>query len=167
MKSRNELGSLFQSHLEKGIGAEIGVQNGFNCLNIFKSWTGQILCVDKWEDNYILGNCVKTLNDHNYKIIVGNSVDIAKQIPDKSLDFVYIDAGHTLKDIQEDYAAWWPKVRDGGIVAGHDYGNNGFGIKKFIDDLRSKGMHIRLTTDDFWEGIEYQTWWTFKPLLTQ
>lgn len=49
------------------------------------------------------------------------SVEAAKTFADRSLDFVYLDASHRLPDIITDMAAWIPKIRSGGIIAGHDY----------------------------------------------
>lgn len=49
------------------------------------------------------------------------STDAARDVADGSLDFVYIDANHVKAAVLEDLAAWVPKVRPGGIVAGHDY----------------------------------------------
>ena len=51
-----------------------------------------------------------------------NSVDAASMVPD-NLDFVYIDGDHSLEGIFYDLYTWVPKVRVGGIVAGHDYKN--------------------------------------------
>jgi hypothetical protein len=42
-------------------------------------------------------------------------------IPDDSLDFIYIDARHDYKAVFEDLTLWYPKVRVGGIIAGHDF----------------------------------------------
>lgn len=161
-ESRKDFGKLFNEVLKTGIGAEIGVQNGYNCKTIFEHWKGQILCVDTWPDNNILGNCVKNLNGLNYKLMVGSSIEVADCIENESLDWIYIDAGHRLEDIRQDWTAWAPKVRKGGIIAGHDYGRNGFGVKQFIDDLKEKGMIFSFTTTDFWEGVEYNSYWTIK-----
>lgn len=40
---------------------------------------------------------------------------------DKSLDLVFIDADHSEEGIRNDIENWLPKVRSGGILAGHDY----------------------------------------------
>ena len=37
------------------------------------------------------------------------------------LDSVYIDADHCYPAVRADIAAWLPKVRPGGIIAGHDF----------------------------------------------
>jgi predicted O-methyltransferase YrrM len=49
------------------------------------------------------------------------SVAASKLFADNSLDFVFIDANHELKYITEDLHSWYPKVKKGGIIAGHDY----------------------------------------------
>jgi len=36
-------------------------------------------------------------------------------------DFVYVDARHDYKGVYEDMVAYWPKLKKGGIMAGHDY----------------------------------------------
>lgn len=54
-------------------------------------------------------------------IVRAFSRDAAAQIPDRSLDFVYIDAAHDFANVAADVALWSAKVRVGGIVAGHDY----------------------------------------------
>ncbi len=49
------------------------------------------------------------------------SVDAAADFADQSLDFVFIDARHTYEATRQDLAAWWPKVKPGGLLAGHEY----------------------------------------------
>jgi len=48
-------------------------------------------------------------------------VEAAPQIPDASLDFVYLDGDHTLRGIMFDLNLYAPKVRPGGMVCGDDY----------------------------------------------
>jgi predicted O-methyltransferase YrrM len=49
------------------------------------------------------------------------SVDAAKEFAHESLDFIYIDATHTFEAVSQDLLAWWPKLKPGGLMAGHDY----------------------------------------------
>jgi hypothetical protein len=49
------------------------------------------------------------------------SEEAAPKIPDGSLDFAYIDANHAYEYVKRDIELWWPKIRDGGMLAGHDY----------------------------------------------
>ncbi len=56
-----------------------------------------------------------------YKFVHKFSMDALKDFPDGSLDFVYIDGNHQDPFVTQDIYGWWPKVRPGGIFAGHDY----------------------------------------------
>jgi predicted O-methyltransferase YrrM len=49
------------------------------------------------------------------------SLRAAQLIADESLDFVYIDALHDYVSTLQDIEAWWPKLKSGGLMAGHDY----------------------------------------------
>jgi hypothetical protein len=48
------------------------------------------------------------------------TTEVANQIEDESLDFVFIDADHGYEGCSRDIDAWVPKVRKGGYVMGHD-----------------------------------------------
>lgn len=39
----------------------------------------------------------------------------------KSVDFVFIDASHEYKHTVKDIESWLPKMKNGGILSGHDY----------------------------------------------
>lgn len=43
---------------------------------------------------------------------------------DGSLDFVYIDADHSYVGVRRDLELWYPKIKRGGYIAGHDYGSS-------------------------------------------
>lgn len=54
---------------------------------------------------------------------------------DESLDFVFIDASHDYDNVSKDIAAWIPKVKKGGILAGHDYAEGTWdGVVKAVND---------------------------------
>jgi cephalosporin hydroxylase len=58
----------------------------------------------------------------NYiNIIRKDSVETAMLYEDNSLDFVYIDASHHYEFIKSDIQAWYPKIKIGGYIGGHDY----------------------------------------------
>ncbi len=40
---------------------------------------------------------------------------------DESLDFVFVVGSHTLELVTKDLESWWPKIKRGGLITGHDY----------------------------------------------
>lgn len=54
------------------------------------------------------------------KILNGKSVEMARFIPDDSLDICFIDADHRRSGVIMDILAYLPKVKNGGILCGHD-----------------------------------------------
>ena len=124
IKSRTELAKYF-NELGFTYGAEIGVSYGHYsevlCLNILSL---KLLCVDSWPPprrDGVKRRAVRRLSRFNAVIIHKTSMDAVKDIPDESLDFVYIDADHRYRFIAEDIREWTKKVGKGGIVSGHDY----------------------------------------------
>lgn len=49
------------------------------------------------------------------------SVMAARMFDDASVFFVFVDGSHHYEDVKADLAAWEPKIRKGGIFAGHDH----------------------------------------------
>ena len=93
-------------------------------------------CVDTWLGSTEHIEIMKNLgNDLLYSTFINNmkplegyynavrmsSVDASKTYKNESLDFVFIDASHECERVKEDIEAWFPKVKIGGYLAGHDY----------------------------------------------
>jgi predicted O-methyltransferase YrrM len=111
------------------MGVEIhnsGKTIGFDCVD---TWKGSETEEAHQNDQYVKTD---TLYDkfvqntervqHIVKPVVGLSVEVAKQYTHDSLDFVFIDGDHRYECVLADIQAWLPKVKAGGIIAGHDYG---------------------------------------------
>jgi hypothetical protein len=56
-----------------------------------------------------------------YNTIVSDSSKAASLFEDASVDVIFIDAGHTYDAVKSDIINWLPKIKKGGIIAGHDY----------------------------------------------
>ena len=69
---------------------------------------------------------VKTRFKDDKRVIVMKyySHDIAYTFQDNYFDFIYHDASHLYKDLKRDLNEWLPKLKTGGIMAGHDYTEN-------------------------------------------
>ena len=53
--------------------------------------------------------------------ILTDSVRASRLFPAEGVDFCFIDGDHGYRSVMADLDAWWPKVRPGGTLAGHDY----------------------------------------------
>lgn len=129
MKNRTELAKHFKE-LGFRTGAEIGVCSGtYSQILCENNPDLKLYCVDNWGEGKRVDKrwqrkyeeAKSRLAPYNTVIIRKISLDAAKDFEDGSLDFVYIDADHSYNSVKEDINAWAPKVRIGGIVAGHDY----------------------------------------------
>lgn len=93
-----------------------------------------------------------------------DSLTAARGMRDESLDFVFIDADHTLEAVQRDIAAWWPKVLAGGILGGHDYGGRKnrlgrWGVNRAVDAfVAERGLRLQQAPGS--------VWWVRKPAPT-
>lgn len=139
--SRNDLPALTK---ELGFtqGAEIGVWKGaYSALFCKKNPHLHMLCVDPWVSypawldtkNELPPDEAAVFMAQAHEEALGRlapmpctivrdfSTEAATSVRDGSLDFVYIDGNHTFDAVTADIQAWAPKVKVGGLVAGHDY----------------------------------------------
>ena len=159
IRKRDELPALFDEFGYK-VGVEVGTKEGYFAEHILKNSNIELLyCVDVWTDEDDYRKALSRLLPPRVLMTKEKSVNAAKHFADGSLDFVYIDADHSYQAVKTDYEVWLPKIRIGGMICGHDYGINGDceGVKKFIDELGVE--QFMFTTDDFFEGRPYQTWY--------
>jgi hypothetical protein len=106
--------------------------------------------------------CMQAAQKNTYEwadrrcIIRLDSVDAARTFRDGTLDFVFIDADHSYPAVVADIEAWWPKVKPGGILSGHDYGKKkeelrGFGVLRAVDEfVEREGLELDLGRNSTW-----------------
>lgn len=148
------------------VGAEIGVGSGANSASIFQTLDMKRLHgVDPYPPN--LGKITKenpvpveakdtafsALKDKPVVWHIETSLDAAKKI-DEQLDFVYIDGLHDYKSVMDDIIAWYPLVREGGVVGGHDFTLQGGGV---IDAATKFAVDTNL-----YLNVAYPDWWVIK-----
>jgi hypothetical protein len=83
-----------------------------------------------------------------------DSADGAKYFEDQSVDFCFIDASHLYENVYKDLNAWLPKIKSGGILAGHDFdfhGNNGVG--KAVNQFCQENNFTYNNNYSFWIKI--------------
>lgn len=116
-------------------GAEIGVWEGEFARTICAETHAFLYAVDPWEiqEGYIEAKndaarmaeayrkASEALRPFPHQMMKSTSVEAARQMADRSLDFAYIDGNHLREHVIADLKAWAPKVKTGGVLAGHDY----------------------------------------------
>ncbi len=183
--NRGEIPNILNARGLTGDGAEIGVKHGQFSEYLLDHWNGRLLySVDPWrefgrDEYHDDDNVAQREQDRNFeitrnrlarfgersRILRMTSEEAAREIADASLDFVYLDARHDYKSVKEDIALWYPKVKPGGVLAGHDYLEGSikgtvFGVKPAVDEfVRAAGLRLYVTRR---EPI-YKSWMVFKP----
>lgn len=67
-------------------------------------------------------------------------------IPHGQFDMIFIDAMHTYDEVKQDILRWWPRVKEGGIFACHDYGHGDFpGVKSAVDEVLGPMPNVVVT----------------------
>lgn len=79
-------------------------------------------------------NHMKPLEGHFRTMFGGDSFDRAKDFEDKSIDFCFIDANHTYEFVKKDIAAYLPKMKPGGVIAGHDFNLHHPGVIQAVSE---------------------------------
>ncbi len=115
---------------------EVGSWKGKSTHALLSGTKGTVTAVDTWQGSEdprdhtnilakqddIYGIFEKNTSDFkNLKVVPQASPGAANYFDDKSIDFLFIDAGHTYEDVKKDLIAWMPKMKPDGLISGHDY----------------------------------------------
>lgn len=73
--------------------------------------------------------------DHMISAYVADQVHGAKMYANGSLDLVFLDTCHTEDGTRAAIKAWLPKIKPGGVFAGHDYVKGWPGVVRAVNDL--------------------------------
>lgn len=177
------------------IGVELGVnEGGYSNFLLEHSKLKKLYSIDSWSLDYnsTLAATFKSwaikhgeieeaerktrevLSKHGSRseIIKGNSFDAVDQFEDNSVDFVFFDAGHRFSGFALDMMKWFPKIKVGGVIAGHDYWRR---YRYEVMDVANAFLFehrllMHLTWDDknkHGRGYAPPSFWTVKEELTK
>jgi hypothetical protein len=200
MNNRENFPHLLNNMGLNGSGVELGTFKGQFSKIILDNWGGSLFMVDVWrplsQEEYDDQSNHANHSDA-YSVAMENTREHAERahmlrckgeiaanlFTDESLDFAYIDANHTYEAVLDDIALWYPKVKSGGILAGHDYVKlkydesvkniplmlwndetpdesyyaGMFGVNPAVDEFVKKEGYELNVTDEF-----LGTWWIIK-----
>jgi hypothetical protein len=152
------------------IGVEIGVEAGENAFNILTYLDiKKLYLIDLYIPyNNLQGSGVFDTVEHaneyhekainllsNFKNKIEWIIDFSEiavnKFEDNSLDFVYIDGCHLYDYVKKDIELYYPKVKIGGILSGHDYKSGESGVIKAVNEFNDKN-NLKYTQKywDYW-----------------
>jgi predicted O-methyltransferase YrrM len=163
-------------------GVEIGTWKGYHSAHILEISELSILySIDPWQhfsdrvytdaDN-VSQEEFEVVHDHAVRILEKfgkrsrimrmGSLEASRAVADNTLDFIYIDANHSYERCKEDLELWWPKLKKGGLFAGHDYLDGDlpqgkFGVKSAVNEFLKADLQKLFVTPEAWP-----TWYLIK-----
>lgn len=139
---------------QNAVVVEVGSWLGGSLFHILKGTEdlgATIHCVDHWQGDPDLNPAGGHVDDifqgfltnlrelgspENIVIHQMPSIEAANEFTDNSVDMIYLDGSHDYSSVLNDLTAWWPKLKDGAIVSGHDYTAIHFpGLVKAVDEF--------------------------------
>lgn len=132
---RESLGYFLNDKGLLGKGAEIGVAFAQFSSRILSTWKGQELyMVDPWAsysgyqeahahinfEEWYQAAVKLSQDDPRAKVVRKYSVDASEDFKNGELDWIFIDGNHDYAHVLSDLDCWFPKVKIGGLVMGHD-----------------------------------------------
>ena len=118
-----------------GKAVEIGAYSGEGTMVLAKYFK-HVLAVDPWLNGYDINDVASsqcpmkfvlakfhenTKDFDNVSYSQSKSLDALDFIKDGELDLVYVDGDHRYEAVLADLKGWLPKLRAGGVMAGHDW----------------------------------------------
>ncbi len=169
---RDQIPNLL-NNMEKPTIIEIGVQFGDHLGKMLTENVKSAYAVDSWRstenigqndsaftqeelDNQYKNVCERFHGDERVKFIREFSREASLLFDDETFDFIYIDADHTYEAVIIDLESWYPKLKVGGVISGHDYIDGDytlsighrvrFGVIDAVSEFRKKN---RIDDDNF------------------
>jgi len=158
----------FFTHIpENSIGVEIGTFEGYNALGICRYCNPKKLYLidpylvydspvdtniwkqEDWEN--IFERAKKKLEEYPVEFIRKPSTESANKVPN-GLDFVYIDGDHRYESVIEDIRTWYPKIKNGGLLGGHDLMESGVkdAVTTFVYSDLKNNPTLTFRWNDWW-----------------
>lgn len=135
---------------KNGMVVEIGCYMG-ESSSIIARYAEKLYCIDRWKDGLletgsvggsrfeyremakVQGQFDAALEGKSNVIkIQGHSNDLADVLGNDLFDLVYIDALHSYEAVCNDIWRWWPKIKQGGYIGGHNFSVRWPGVTRAV-----------------------------------
>lgn len=141
MRMNNQITGLIDLYATADVFGDTGVEIGSywgESAEIAAQFLGQLTCVDPWSSWRDEDAFITRMKRFPHVIrLRRKSHHAAPLFEDGSLAIVYIDGRHDYGNVLRDILLWFPKVRIGGWVGGHDYDENEShaGVVRAVDEV--------------------------------
>ena len=131
------------------IGCEVGIFEGEHAREMFANFPYLFMYLVDSGDymrQFRASILIKNLQDFGTRARFLNmtSLEAVNLVPDGRLDFIYIDGDHSEKGATDDIIAWYPKVKVGGVIGGHDYFSGHPGVMAAVTKFaKNNGIEIK------------------------
>lgn len=163
IKYRSELHKIIDLKLTA---CELGTAEGYFAADILSWGVPKLYMVDSYEcfpdkkgdisfpqsfhDNNFLA-AIERVKPYGDKAVFlrGLTVPMSRVIEDNSLGLVYVDADHSYEAVKADIVAYWPKLRNGGIMSFHDFDNDAYGVTQAVMEFcLKKNINVNYLPED-------------------
>jgi len=137
------------------VGVEIGTQYGYNAYNILSNMSNvsKLFLIDPYESYSDYGeswassdgvDCAlvkakKCLSKFDDRIVfVKKFSDVAVSVIPDDVDFVYVDGNHDYDFVRRDLMLYYPKIKSGGVLCGHDFATYELGVCRAVVEFCNK-----------------------------
>lgn len=132
--------------------AELGCAEGYHSADMLRWGIERLYMVDLWKSaTEVPGDASfgDDWHERNYQeamkriapwkdrvtVLRGYTHQMASLVPDGSLALLYLDACHDYLWFLRDLKVWTPKVKHGGVIAGHDFLNPAYGVNRAVHEF--------------------------------
>lgn len=158
------------------VAAQVGVERGLNATEMLQSMNfDKLYLIDDYAPytDYLGGFCPQEIQDQVYQwmfknlspyldkvvFITKSSMLASTLFQDEFFDFIYIDGNHNYDNVKQDMSLWYPKVKKGGILSGHDFDPRNVTRQDVAEAVKDFCKENKLEYKVFpYEQINYSDW---------
>ena len=78
------------------------------------------------------------MNSFDINLLIMDSKKACEKFEDESISFLFLDSDHSYEYTLIELKLWWPKIKQEGILCGHDYKKGYKGVKLAVDNFFTK-----------------------------
>jgi Methyltransferase domain len=104
-------------------------------------------------ERHMIDSGFDKLNDPEFiRVLEVTTLAAVKEFADGGVDVVFVDADHSYAAVLADIKAWWPKLKAGGVMAGHDIYTYDTVYRGVMDAAKDLGLTVNVIAEqNIWE----------------